>query len=92
MSRSQFSLRATLVIILLLSVPLGLAATWELTKMAVAVLITPPALGGCVGYVVAGRLGAILGVAVGVASLILLPLLVVVWVYVTGEPIYIPAY
>ena len=90
--RPQFSLKAILVIIAVLAVPMGLMATWQLTTMAVAVLITPPTLGGCVGYFVAGRLGAVLGVAVGVASLILLALLVAVWVYVTGEPIYLPMY
>jgi hypothetical protein len=92
MPRPQFSLKATLVIILLLSLPLGLAATRELTKMAVACLITPPIVGGCSGYVIARRLGVILGVAAGVASVFLALLSLAVWMHFTGEPIYIPAY
>ena len=92
MPRPRFGLRAILVIIAVLAVPLGVVTTWELTTLALAALITPPILGGCLGYVIAGWKGALVGLGIGVASVILLFISLLIWVYVTGEPIYVPAY
>ena len=90
--RPQFSLKAILVIVAVLAVPLGLITAWELTTLALAALITPPILGGCAGYVIAGWRSALVGAGIGVASVILVFISLLVWVYVTGEPIYVPVY
>ena len=81
-----------MVIVAVLAVPLGLVTTWELTTLALAALITPPILGGCSGYVIAGWKGALVGLGIGVASVILAFVSLFVWVYATGEPIYVPVY
>jgi hypothetical protein len=92
MPRPQYSLKAILVIMAVLAVPLGLAATWELTEMAIALAITPSFVGGSIGYLIAGEKGALVGVTAGVAGVFLGLLLAAVWMYATGTTIHIPAY
>jgi len=80
-------LRELFIIIAVSSVPLGLVVTWEPTKMAVALAITPLIVAGSTGYFIGGGKGVFVGVVAGVASVFLALLSLAVWMYFTGATI-----
>ena len=62
-NRPQFSLRSILIIVAVLSVPLGMMVS---PQALLGVLLLLPVAGGCVGYLVGGRDKVVTGVLIGV--------------------------
>ncbi|MBC8868009.1 MAG: hypothetical protein H8E44_01260 [Planctomycetes bacterium] len=68
--RPQFSLKAILVIIAVLAVPMALFATRNEQWEELGVILLFPVVGGCWGYVTAGWKGIAIGVSIGFFGLL----------------------
>ena len=67
-NRPQFSLKAILVIVAVLSVPLAMFATRNGLPRLWGVVLLFPILGGCVGYLAGGGHRAGTGIAIGILA------------------------
>ncbi len=69
--RPQFSLKAILVIIAVLAVPLGMLASGQWLLVRLAVCLACPTVGACAGYLCGGAKGASKGALIGLIILVL---------------------
>jgi hypothetical protein len=78
-NRPQFSLKAVLIIIAVLSVPLAMMASGQKTLMALGVVLACPTLGACGGFLCNGDKGApwgaFIGLVVAVVAAVVIPTL-----------------
>jgi len=70
--RPQFSLKAILVIIAVLAVPLGMLVSGEYDLVAGGAILAIPALFGSMGYLLRGRDGAAIGVLTAIVAMCLI--------------------
>jgi len=68
--RPQFSLKAILVIIAVLAVPLGMVVSGVPALVYLGGMSALPVLSGCIGYLVGGWRGLLIGMAAGALALI----------------------
>ena len=71
--RPQFSLKAILVIIAVLAVPLGMMVSGDAAAVLVGRILAPAALLGCIGYLIGGSNGAWAGAFIGLIANCLIP-------------------
>jgi hypothetical protein len=85
--KPRFTLKAILVIVAALSVPVGMMSSGIVSLIILGTLIVLPVVGGCVGYVVAGWAGAGLGVSIGCSLVLVSGLLLFLF-----GPVSLPIY
>ena len=69
--RPQVTLKAILVIIAVLSVPLAMLGSGNRDLFTLGGLLAPPLLFGCIGYLVGGWRGLLMGMLAAVLALFL---------------------
>jgi len=67
--RPQFSLKAILVIIAILSVPLGMMVSEDGRNILLGMIIALPILFGCIGYLLGKWAGVMIGVLISLVAI-----------------------